>query len=237
MEEKSQKLPNIGILSCLYYLWKINGPAHVKVITAPYTDPDQPAQPDQNHHIATQSAPRHTEKTMTWLRRCAGWAESSKSAHLPRIPVSGSIDFKVTSLEIIYVTKSTYECVKRAQYSHLGWNIKLQWNNVREFCLKNNLQLILIFNYASICKLAHPYAFNILNEMGGLQNLKLRQTGHYVIMLNKHTMLFSVKSLVLELNYIKLLSNCSNCDLSTHRLRYKETSLLWMDHSDDGRVD
>ena len=33
------------------------------------------------------------------------------SAHLPRIPLSGSIDFKVTSLEIIYVTKSTYEIV------------------------------------------------------------------------------------------------------------------------------
>ena len=66
------------------------------------------------------------------------------SAHLPRIPLSGSIDFKVTSLEIIYVTKSTYEIVKWAQYSHLALNIKLQWNNVREFRFKNNLQLILI---------------------------------------------------------------------------------------------
>ena len=144
IEEKSQKLPNIGVLSCLYYLWKINGPEHVKVITAPYTDPDQPARPDHNHHMATQSSPLHTEKTVTWLRRCAGWAQSSMSTHLPRIPLSGSIDFKVTSLEIIYVTKSTYEIVKRAQYSHLALNIKLQWNNVRKFCLKNNLQLILI---------------------------------------------------------------------------------------------
>ena len=123
---------------------KINGLEHVKVITAPYTDSDQPARPDHNHHMATQSSPLHTEKTVTWLRRCAGWAQSSMSTHLPRIPLSGSIDFKVTSLEIIYVTKSTYEIVKRAQYSHLALNIKLQWNNVREFCLKNNLQLILI---------------------------------------------------------------------------------------------
>ena len=44
--------------------------------------------------------------------------------------------------------------------------------------------------------------------MGRLQNLKLRQTGQYAILLNKHIMLFSLKSLVLELNYIKLLSNC-----------------------------
>ena len=58
-----------------------------------------------------------------------------------------------------------------------------------------------------MCKLAHPYAFNILNEMGRLQNLKLRQTGQYAIMLNKHIMLFSLKSLVLELSYIKLLLN------------------------------
>ena len=148
IKEKSQKLLNIGVLSCLYYLWKINGPEHVKVIAAPYTDPDQPVRPDQNHHnhhMATQSAPLHREKTVTWLRRCADWAQSSMSAHLPQIPLSGSIDFKVTSLEIIYVTKSTYEIVKRAQYSHLALNIKLQWNNDREFCLKNNLQLILIF--------------------------------------------------------------------------------------------
>ena len=34
--------------------------------------------------------------------------------------------------------------------------------------------------------------------MGRLQNLKLRQTGQYAIMLNKHIMLFSLKSLVLE---------------------------------------
>ena len=47
----------------------------------------------------------------------------------------------------------------------------------------NNINL----HYESICKLAHPYAFNILNEMGGLQNLKVRQ---YAIMLNKQTMLF-----------------------------------------------
>ena len=40
------------------------------------------------------------------------------------------------------------------------------------------------------------------------QNIKLRQTGQYATMLNKHTMLFSAKSLVMELNYIKLLSNC-----------------------------
>ena len=126
-------------LSCLFYLWKINGPEHVKVIAAPYTDPDQPVRPDQNHHMATQNAPLHTEKTVTWLRRCAGWAQSSMSAHLPRILLSGSVDFKVTSLEIIYVTKSTYEIVKWAQYSHLALNIKLQWNNVREFCLKNKL--------------------------------------------------------------------------------------------------
>ena len=67
-------------------------------------------------------------------------------AYLPRISLSGLlIDFKVTFLEIIYVTESTYECVKRAQYSYLALNIKLQWNNVWEFCLKNNLQLILIF--------------------------------------------------------------------------------------------
>ena len=46
--------------------------------------------------------------------------------------------------------------------------------------------------------------------MGRLQHLKLRQTGQYAIglMLNKHIMFFSLKSLVLELNCIKLLSNC-----------------------------
>ena len=35
--------------------------------------------------------------------------------------------------------------------------------------------------------------------MGRLQNLKLRQTGQLAVMLNKHIMLFSLKSLVLLL--------------------------------------
>ena len=73
--------------------------------------------------------------------------------------------------------------------------------------LKEQSAININLHYASICKLAHPYPFNILNEMGRLQNLKLRQTGQYAIMLNKHTTLLSLKSLELELNYIKLLSN------------------------------
>ena len=64
--------------------------------------------------------------------------------------------------------------------------------------LKEQFPININLHYESKCKLAHPYAFKILNEMGALQNLKLRQ---YAIMLNKHIMLFSVKSLVLEFNH------------------------------------
>ena len=85
-----------GFLSCLCYVWKSNGPEHVKVIAAPYTDPDQPVRPDQNHHMATQSAPLHREKTVTLLRRLSTVFDEGPST--PNSPIR-SIDFKVISLE------------------------------------------------------------------------------------------------------------------------------------------
>ena len=88
--------------------------------------------------------------------------------------------------------------------------------------LKEKSAVNINIHYASICKLAHPYAFNKLHEIDGLQNLKLSQTGQYVIMLNELCKELSI-GIKLYQNYCQ---TASNCDLPTHRLRYKGTSLL-----------